>query len=254
MSLPGDVAPIRNRFRRYARFLEHTPLHPQWLVMPCKRGLTRWVAGRARGVVLDVGCGDGSMGKCVPAGSRYVGLDYPPTHDLGYPGRPAVFGDAACLPIASASIDTVLLLDVLEHLAEPRKALGEAWRVLRPGGRCLLHVPFAYPIHDAPFDYQRWTRFGLSREASIQGFQLVEVQGTRSSIESATANWVIALANGYLEAIARHRYWLVLLPAVAGIVCGANLCGWSLGRCLPGRELMPYSYRLELLRPEPDGG
>lgn len=52
------------------------------------------------------------------------------------------FGDATALPFAAARFDAVLSLDVLEHVPDYRAALREFARVLRPGGRCVLSVPF----------------------------------------------------------------------------------------------------------------
>ena len=52
------------------------------------------------------------------------------------------FGDVTGLPFAAASMDAVLSLDVLEHVADHGAALREFARVLRPGGQLLLSVPF----------------------------------------------------------------------------------------------------------------
>ena len=57
------------------------------------------------------------------------------------------------LPIATNSIDSVLFLDVLEHLQNPDQALNEIFRVLKSNGVLILQVPFLYPIHDAAYDY-----------------------------------------------------------------------------------------------------
>ena len=55
----------------------------------------------------------------------------------------------------------VLCLSVLEHLEEPARAVKEMHRVLKPEGKILVSVPFMFPIHDAPGDYWRFTKFGL---------------------------------------------------------------------------------------------
>jgi SAM-dependent methyltransferase len=79
-----------------------------------------------------------------------VGLEY----DRGHVGQarrrcptlPFVRGSAAALPFADRAFDVVLLLDVLEHLPDERPALGEAERVLRPGGTLILSVPYRGPL------------------------------------------------------------------------------------------------------------
>ena len=65
------------------------------------------------------------------------------------------------LPFADATFDLVLCLVVLEHLEDPKRAIAEMSRVLRPGGKILVSVPFLLPIHDAPNDFWRFTKFGL---------------------------------------------------------------------------------------------
>ena len=59
------------------------------------------------------------------------------------------------LPIPSATYDTILSLNTLEHVREDVFALGEMTRVLKPGGRMLIFVPFLYRVHGSPSDFHR---------------------------------------------------------------------------------------------------
>lgn len=84
--------------------------------------------------VLDVGAGDGAgLGTLAQRGhlGRAVGLDPQPA-----PG--VQWGEAEALPFPDASFGAVLLVRVLGHVKEPQRALKEAWRALRPGGRLVL--------------------------------------------------------------------------------------------------------------------
>lgn len=65
------------------------------------------------------------------------------------------------LPFPDGHFANVLCMSVLEHLQDPPGAIREMRRVLKPGGRMILSVPFIFPIHDAPGDYWRFTKFGL---------------------------------------------------------------------------------------------
>jgi SAM-dependent methyltransferase len=89
--------------------------------------------------VLDVGCGDGPLREELPAGPLLVGLDAAAAMVLAHPA-PVLRAEAARLPVAGTSFDAVTALDVLSHLADPRPALAEARRVLRPGGTLLASV------------------------------------------------------------------------------------------------------------------
>ena len=78
---------------------------------------------------------------------RYVGLEYPPACDNLNPGISArlqraqgvvdVWGDGQRLPFANGRFDTVLSLEVLEHLPDPDRCVAELARVLAPGGTLL---------------------------------------------------------------------------------------------------------------------
>jgi SAM-dependent methyltransferase len=77
-----------------------------------------------------------------------------------YPSLDAQF-DAHRLPFADCSFGLIVCTEVLEHCVEPHRVLNEFHRVLRPGGKLILTTRFIFPIHDAPYDYFRFTRYGL---------------------------------------------------------------------------------------------
>lgn len=242
MTEPGS---LRRRLRRILAPLVATPLHPQWAVARQHRGRTAWVAARARGDVLDVGCAGAAIRTALAHCDRYCGLDYPTTASGLYGTRPELYGDARKLPFADASFDTVLLLDVLEHIAEPEAALAEARRVLRADGGLLVTIPFAYPMHDQPHDYQRLTEHGLRDRLRRAGFREVAIDEAGSAAEAAAASLCMALAQGGIDALAARgwrRLWLPLLPP---LVLLANLVGWLAQRVLPTRHLMPGGYYVQ---------
>lgn len=65
------------------------------------------------------------------------------------------------LPFKPETVDLFLSSAVLEHMPNPRMAVSEMFRCLKPQGELLVFVPFAQPIHAAPDDYNRWTMAGL---------------------------------------------------------------------------------------------
>jgi SAM-dependent methyltransferase len=116
------------------------------------------------GVALDLGCGSGLHRPVLEAlGYAYRGADYsgPAAHDLV---------DAHALPYAYAAFDLVVAIALLEHLADPARALTEVFRTLRPGGCFVGTSAFLEPFHDNSFYHP--SHLGLWRALTGAGFDV----------------------------------------------------------------------------------
>ena len=224
--------------------LSNTPIHPQYLIFKDRARLCRLLADHAQGQVLDIGCGNRWAESALGDETDYIGLDYPGTVALGYDGAADVLGDGMRLPFANASFDTVLILDVLEHLPAASLAISEANRVLRAGGVLIVQVPFLYPLHDEPFDFTRWTRHGLRRLLLEQGFEDNTTTYYWTHAETASALAAIALAKSVLDSVRKPHPRLLLVPFLLAAIPLVNIIGTVFGQLLPRSEIMPLSYRL----------
>ena len=131
-------------------------------------------ATHARGRLLDVGCGNEPYRKLFAGRVReHVGCDLVQSSD----GRANVLCPATELPFHGGSFDTVLITQVIEHVADHQAMLSEAFRVLRPGGALILSGPMYWPLHEEPFDFFRFTRHGLQFLLERAGFGGVEIVG-----------------------------------------------------------------------------
>jgi len=191
--------------------LRGTPLHPQWLSDRYHRSKLGLLGEVRNCLLLDIGSGGSDLRGALDGSNRVLRLDYPQTN-ARYANPPDVFGDAQCLPMAGESIDAVILFEVLEHVPDHRLALAEIARVLRPGGRLFMSVPFIYPIHDAPHDYFRFTPFSLR--------QLLEKHGFRLKRESRLGNGFVVgfqiINLSLLESVRKMLGRSRLLGALAG--------------------------------------
>ena len=224
MGLRGrGVASIRRAMHR----LRLTPLHPQFFAFRHESARNTAAAKLCTGLVLDVGCGRQPLRAQVGRDCTYVGVDQPATGSR-YGAAPAVFANAEALPFCDGVIDTVVCLEVIEHVERPEIALWEARRVLKPGGKLLLSVPFLYPVHDAPFDFRRWTVHGIDLLAQSTGFELESTRAFGGPVQSGVLLLNLALAWSALNA--RLPWRLPSMLSVAAVVPLLNLLAMLLSR------------------------
>lgn len=134
--------------------------------------LDRFVAAHANaGRTLDLGAQNGPYAVHFP---RRIAVDLQPA--AGLHAR----GDAHALPFVDGAFDVVLCTEVLEHLQEPQRAIDEMHRVLKPGGQLLLTTRFLFPIHDAPHDYFRFTKYGL--RYLLRRFERIDIEEETDSV------------------------------------------------------------------------
>lgn len=243
--------------RRCAQLFRRTPLHPQWLLPPRRLPVAQPEALSGR--LLDVGAGDRWLQAVLPANLHYVALDYPATgRDLYHAGPrptgrdhyhtlPDVFADAAQLPFADASFDHVACLEVLEHVPAPAQVLGEIARVLKAGGSAWLSLPFLYPVHDAPYDFRRYTEHGLRLRLAGAGLELVSLRRSGHAVATAGLLGCLALAGGLQATPAPLA--LLLLPLALPLILLLNLACALLARLWPDWPALTAGYELEVRKP-----
>jgi SAM-dependent methyltransferase len=152
------------------------------------QAFNRWVFSHferhLHGDVLEIGCGSGNFTVLMAAaGHRVTGVDlHAPYADTarsrlaGYPGVSVICADATSRAFA-AQYDTVVLLDVLEHIEDDAGFLTKLRGALRPGGRIILKVP-AYRWLMCDMDraighFRRYDRPTLKATLARAGFDLV---------------------------------------------------------------------------------
>jgi len=110
--------------------------------------------------------------------------------DIDLKRNPNIIGDVCTLPFIDNCFDVISLMEVLEHIHNPQKALNEIYRVLKPEGLLIFSVPFIFPLHDRPDDYFRFTKYGLTHLLS-KYYQVEVVE--RNSFSEAIAVLIVRL-------------------------------------------------------------
>jgi SAM-dependent methyltransferase len=163
------------RVLKASRTLEHVSVSSRFFIDIVAPLYERAIRAHAEGRLLDMGCGH------VPLYDTYrdlvsetVCIDWEKTPHAN-PYLDQVVDLTEALPFENASFDTILLTDVLEHISEPMNLMCEIARILRPGGKLILGVPFFYWLHEVPHDYYRYTEFALRRFCQLSELRIVEL-------------------------------------------------------------------------------
>jgi SAM-dependent methyltransferase len=104
------------------------------------------------GTVVDLGCGYGAYVHALsPFANQVIGIEVEETRlqkaveiNKDRPNVDFLHYDGKRIPLASESVDNVMIIEVLEHVNNDLKTLLEIKRILKPGGGLLLSVPNKY--------------------------------------------------------------------------------------------------------------
>ena len=163
-----DPLPTVERLHRLKSRLHSSWLYPRHIGEIYLRRALSEAREYAHGTLLDVGCGLRPYQRIFEGiVDNYIGLDFPVTPDQA---RPNVVGDALNMPVGSSKIDTILAIELLEHVDNPDIFFEECARVLRASGCLILSAPFLEPLHEQPRDYYRFTPYGLTALLLRHGF------------------------------------------------------------------------------------
>jgi len=187
---------------------------------PGRLSLEAFIGSHASaGLTLEIGAEDAACARWFP---NRVAINIRPNEHAH------VLADAYNLPFASEAFDLVLCAEVLEHMKSPGLALAEMRRVLKPGGKLLLTTPFAFPIHYAPTDYYRFTRFGLMHLLSEWDVEsLNEATTDGAALATFFHHWLLK-KKGFVWKAPKLAWWCVwraLTRAYAGATPRANTNG-----------------------------
>ncbi len=242
---------MQNWLRKKLSFIKHTPFHPQWLLN--KPAFFKAKINQLNQCsVLDVGCAYRWVETELSKNCHYIGIDYPATGTELYAATPDIFANASCLPIQSDKFDVVTLFEIVEHLESPQEALKEAYRVLKPGGSLWLTVPFLYPIHDAPFDFQRLTSFGLFRDLTTSGFVDINITSDLNAVQTSCLLLNLSLSGAMIVAAKEKRLSIILLPGVILLIVLINLAGRLSGRLLSNWPGLTNGYAVSAVKRQTD--
>ncbi len=166
--------------------------------------------------VLVIGCGltHERYATLFPSARLYL-------TDVTLQGDASIICDGGCLPFRNESLDCIVIDQVLEHAIDPVGIVAEVYRCLKSGGIIFSGVPFHYPIHGFPYDFQRFSPVG--HRMLFRGFDTLELKITQGSV-SALSLTLIAFCSG----IWRNAWWKRLSSLGVRLALGPFLSAESL--------------------------
>ena len=126
---------------------------------------------------------------------EYVGLEIETTLNRELK-KADYFYDGKKFPFGNAEFDSIVTNQVLEHVFNPDEFLSEINRVLKMNGKLLLTVPFVWDEHEQPYDYARYSSFGLKSLLEKHGFEIISHQKSVNDF-----GVIIQLLNAYFYKI-----------------------------------------------------
>ena len=178
---------------------------------------------------LDIGCGARPHESLFPQGT-YLGVDVIKSGREMSLKSPDVFYDGRSLPFGEMTFDGVLCSQVIEHVPNPEYFLKECCRVLKADGKIVVTAPFVWQEHEEPFDFFRFSSFGIRHVLDSCGFDVISLQKTSGAIETTAQ----LLSTYFYTNFSRGIPYLTRLISLL-FCCPVQLSGVIFQRLLPDR-------------------
>ena len=178
------------------------------------------------GKLLDVGCGTKPYENICNV-DEYIGLEIDDEGNRQH-NYADVFYDGKTIPFEDKSFDSILSNQVFEHVFNPNQFLKEINRVTKVGGKFLITVPFVWDEHEQPYDYARYSSFGLKHILAENGFEIIEHRKSNNGIEV-----IFQLINDYLYKVIMTENVYFNLLIIILLMAPINMTGLILSKLLP---------------------
>lgn len=182
-----------------------------------------------KGKLLDCGCGTMPY-KSLFIGDQYIGLEIEDQQN-GNHSFADVFYDGKKIPFEDKSFDSILSSQVFEHVFNPDAFLKEINRISKLHSLFLITVPFCWDEHEQPYDYARYSSFGLRHILNKNGYEVLQYRKTNNGLEV-----IFQLLNDYIfkKTVTKNRY--LNLSIMLSLMAPINIIGLLISKILPRND------------------
>lgn len=149
--------------------------------------------------IYDFGCGQKPYAVFVK-NHEYIGIDIDEKNT-----NANIYADISNVPVEDCSADIVTSFFVLEHVEYPQKVINEKYRILKNGGELFMLVPLYWEEHEQPYDFFRFTRFGIQKMLEDAGFKNIEI---------TEINTTPSILGMHLARFFDRRFFRILVPLI----------------------------------------
>lgn len=157
--------------------------------------------------VLTIGSG-GEVNKLLESYAKSKSFSVK-SFDIDPERNPDVLGDLCIYDFGHQKYDIVIIAEVLEHLYAPQLGIDNIFKILNSGGKLILTTPFILPLHDRPYDYFRFTKYGLAY--LLRNFEKIEIRERNSYFEAIDVLWVRTMQIGTKRA---KKVAAIIIPLI----------------------------------------
>lgn len=182
-----------------------------------KNELKNFLLNYKNSKVLDFGCGDTRYKKFIAENNEYIGVDSKKTGFENSKKFADIYWDNKTLPFENEKFDLIVCTEVLDDVEDIELVTRELKRVLKKNGKIFITMPFMFGEHNIPYDYRRFTSFGIKKFFEKQNFNIVEfkkiLQGKNSIIqilESEFSRHINSSGNKNFKLILIFRFKIIL--------------------------------------------
>lgn len=188
------------------------------------------MAPEIKGNILDFGCGSKPYESLFVNASSYIGVDIEISGHDHRNSKVDFFYDGKTLPFPDGYFDAVVSFEVFEHIFNIDEVFAEIKRVLKPNGQMLITVPFAWDEHEIPYDFARYTSYGIKHIFERNNFEILKIKKTTTYVLAVCQMFIAYFA---IYVLPKNKF--LYMPFQLFLICPLNLMSLLLNFILPKR-------------------
>lgn len=185
-----------------------------------RKGLWReisFLSNTFNGRLIDIGCGQKPYESLFENITEYIGIEIETVSEIKSSTKADTYYDGKKIPFPDQHFDCFLCNEVLEHVFNPDEFLDEIKRVLKKGGHGIITLPFVWDEHEQPYDYARYSSFGIKHLLTKNGFEIEYFKKTCNDIRvigQLLIAYIYKIILGKKYTFARHLFLLAFSSVI----------------------------------------